>query len=65
MDRVTIGGNLWVISTDESGRELRDRLKNHLYKDDVVFVSKLDKWWSYADTAKMNWIHRHQNEKMK
>ena len=62
MERVTIGETHWIVTTNETGKELRDRLKEFIHVNDTLFVSALDEWWAFADIPKMNRIIGYQNQ---
>lgn len=56
-----INNSDWIISTDDKATEIRDNLKQHLDKNDKLFVGELSgaaAWIGYPDSTS-NWLKKY------
>ncbi|GAB3322665.1 hypothetical protein GCM10027299_18320 [Larkinella ripae] len=51
----------WAVATNETEAELRDRLVQHLHKNDQIIVIPLDEWAAFARTMGLQWIKNHRD----
>lgn len=56
-DHIRVWQTNWLIATDETGPQLRNRLMQHLHKNDQVLVSIVNKEWAgFIATPALRWL---------
>jgi len=53
--------SVWLIVTDESAQQIRDRLAQYIDKNDKIFVAKVSRpaAWKGYDQGWSDWLKRH------